>query len=754
MSSPLHRLLYPRSIAVIGGTAASIVIEKTRELGFSGAIYAVNPSRDELAGVRCVNSIENLPEVPDACFVGVSADASIVVVEELANLGVGGVVCYASDFAESDELGKIRQQNLLAAAASGAEPIAVIGPNCHGVINGFTGSALWPDQHGIVRVDSGVAIVAQSGNVGINLTLQQRGLPLAHMITIGNGAQVGSAQVVDELLNDQNISAIGIHMEGIGCVEEWSRVAIRALRKKIPLVVLKTGVSDLGARLALSHSGSLNSSDGLADEFFRRFGIARCHTLGELLETLKFIHFGGVLGGPEISSMSCSGGEASHIADLLEAQNAGLSEDRRLKFSALDSTTSEALSEVLGPKVKLSNPLDYHTYIWGDLDRLTRCFTAMLQGQFDLTIVILDYPLVGSDRGWQTTEQALIAAIRMTGRRAVITASLPENMPLSARTRLQSAGIAPMQGLADTLAAAGHAYTIGQAHRSNLPRPVSLVLNSGRYTCGAENLADPPKTGNADRADAHDRGESLLASLGWGGNAPHILDKTRIKAPLQFSGGQALGEFDSKRLLQLAGLTVPSTRVCSVDKVVENAAQVGFPVVLKTASNAVIHKSELQAVHLNLFDDQEVMVAARALAKIDSQILVERMITGSVAELIVGVARDEVFGPTLLLGFGGVEVELHADTVQLLLPVEEADVRTALSRLRSFPLLCGFRGRPLADIDGVIDAVLIVARLIESTAGHIDELDINPLIVMPKGRGVVVADAWIRMSDSLTKKSP
>ena len=243
----LRRLLNPRSIAVIGGRAAEVAVQQSRAIGYAGDLWPVNPSREQLGGVRCFADLAALPGVPDAAFVSVNRERSIEVVAELARLGVAGVVCHASGYAEDGEEGARLQRELVAAAGE----MALVGPNTLGFVNYLDGAALWPEQQGGERVSSGVALIAQSGNITENLTMQRRSLPVATLVTIGNSAVTGVVELVEAMLDDPRITAIGLCLEEIPEVAAFSRVAIEALRRRVPLVALKSGSSELGAQVTL-----------------------------------------------------------------------------------------------------------------------------------------------------------------------------------------------------------------------------------------------------------------------------------------------------------------------------------------------------------------------------------------------------------------------------------------------------------------------------------------------------------------------
>ena len=687
-ATDLHRLFAPRHVAVFGGAAAAEVIRQCRALGFGGAIWPVHPRHENVEGLGAFRDVASLPEAPDASFIAVPREGTVDIVAQLAARRAGGGVCYASGFAEVGGAGVALQRRLVAAAGQ----MPLIGPNCYGMLNYLDGVALWPDQHGGERVARGVAIVSQSGNIALNLTMQRRNLPLAYLITVGNKAGVGIEAIVEALLRDDRVSAIGLHIEGLDDVAAFSHVALKALAQGVPLVALKAGSSVLGASTTISHTGSLAGSDALYDALFARLGVARVHDPAALLETLKLLHVSGPLAGRRIISASCSGGEASLVADLAQP--------RALELPVVPPPAMDALHAVLGDKVTIANPLDYHTYIWGDLAAQTACFSAMLSCRFDMHLLVLDFPR--ADRcvsgAWQTTVDAFIAAHRHTPVPCGVVASMPEGMPDGVARQLLERGIAPMQGLAECLDAIGHAAAMGVA----------------RLRC-ADILALPGPGGP-------------VASTG-------LPRDWRMRM---------LDEVASKRALATFGLPIPRGEVASAGQAAVVAARLGFPVVVKAVSDTLAHKTEAGGVQLNLKSPAEVVDAVAAMAGLSDRFLVEDMATGVVAEFIVGVSRDPQFGLALTLGAGGVLVELLNDAVTLLLPVTRADIRAAFKSLRTWPLVSGYRGRPAGDVDALVDAVATVAAYAQANAAQLAELDVNPILVLPQGRGVVAVDAMIR----------
>jgi acyl-CoA synthetase (NDP forming) len=682
----LHRLFAPRHVAVFGGNAAAEVVRQCRALGFAGEIWPVHPRHDAVEGLPCFHDVAALPEAPDASFIAVPREGTVDIVAQLAARGAGGVICYASGFAEVGGAGVALQRRLVAAA--GAMPL--VGPNCYGMLNYLDGVALWPDQHGGERVGRGVAIVSQSGNIALNLTMQRRNLPLAYMVTVGNKAGAGIEAIVDALLQDERVSAIGLHVEGLDDVAAFSRVALKALDRGVPLVVLKAGSSALGASTTVSHTGSLAGPDALYDAMFRRLGVARVFDPAGLIETLKLLHVCGPLTGRRIVSASCSGGEASLVADLAQP--------RHLAMPALPAPARAALHAVLGDKVALANPLDYHTYVWGDLALQTACFSALLACDFDMHLLVLDFPR--ADRcvsgAWQTTVDAFIAAHARHPVPCAVLASLPEGMPDGVARQLLERGIAPMQGIAECLDAIGHAAAIGGVR--------------------------------ARRAD-------ILPLAG-----PHA-DKQGAARPHRM-----LDEMASKQALAAFGLPIPRGELASAMDAGVVAAQLEFPLVVKAVSATLAHKTEAGAVRLNLKSAAQVVDAVAAMAHLSDRFLVEQMAADVVAEIIVGITRDPHFGLALTLGAGGVWVELLQDATTVLLPAGRADVRRALESLRSWPLVCGYRGKPPGDVEALIDAVMAVTAYAQANAAQLRELDVNPVLVLPRGRGVVAVDAMIRVT--------
>ena len=687
----LERLFSPRSVAFIGGTFAEMAIRRNQELGYDGEIWPVHPTREEVEGFQAYPSIGDLPGVPDAAFVAVRRELTIEMVKQLSDAGVGGCVCYAAGFAEMGEEGQALQDRLVAAAGD----MPLVGPNCFGFVNYLEKTALWPYLFGGKPVERGIALISQSGNIAMNLTMNKRSVNFTHAIAGGNQAVLGQADYIDALLQDDRVAAIGMYIEGIDDIEHFSRSALQALKQCVPIVVLKVGKTESSARQAGSHTCSLTGSDVLFDALCDRLGIIRVDSLNRLLETLKVLSLGEGLNGRNMLSLSCSGGEASIIADAATEFD--------IEMKPFSDVQTKKLIGQLSNYVTVSNPFDYNTSIWGDRSAMERCFTTSMEGDHDAAMLLCDHPTVNSTEvdEWVTTIDAFIAAHKATGMPAFVVCTISELLPEHVREQLIAEGVVPLQGLDDALFA---------------------LSEAAKY-------------------------REFLADGASGATAP----KFATKAIAGDSSARFVDEWQSKCMLRDAGLTVLEGDVGSAADAAKIAERIGYPVVVKAVG--VLHKSDIGAVILNLQNAEEVTDAASKISEsvaethgAPEQFLVERMATGAIAELIVGIKRDDQFGPALVIGAGGILVELIADSVSLLLPTDRAAVTKAIESLSACKLIKGYRRNKAGDMNATVDAVLSVATFAESNWDNLMELDINPLLVLPEGQGVVVADALISFS--------
>jgi acyl-CoA synthetase (NDP forming) len=688
----LKRLLAPRHLAFVGGRSMARALKRCAEGGYLGEIWLVNPQHDTLEGVPCVRSIAELPCGPDAVFIATNRELTLTCVAELAAKGAGGAICYASGFAETGAEGQALQQQLLKAAGS----MALLGPNCYGLLDYLHSAALWPVAHGGKPVEKGVAVLTQSGNFAYNLSMSDRSLPVAYMASVGNQAQLGIAELMDVLLDEPRVTAIGLHLEGLKNVPGFARAAHKALEKGIPIIALKTGVSQIGAELALSHTSSLSGSDALYDSLFARLGVIRVSGPVSFVETLKAAACGKLPAGNSLIALACSGGDAGLIADYAERND--------LSLPTLDEGQVGELAQVLPTYANLVNPLDFTTAIWGDGEALNRMLDSALRTEADAAMLVLDYPaeFTGERKECDLLLELFCAALLRHGKTGFVTSAFPELLPAHARERLHAQGVAALQGVEDGLAAWG-------------------------------------------RIAGYQRNRQALLALGESALVPHC--------PNALVGeGRLLNEWNSKTALRAFGLPTPNGVLSTPDKALSDANALGYPLVLKAVSAQLPHKTEAGAVALNIKDATALSAALEKMrASIADyapqvpfdQILLEPMAKPPLAELIVGIKRENDFGLALVIGAGGILVELLKDSCSLLLPTTDGAIRKAVLSLRSAALLQGFRGREVADLESLVSAIRAVADYACENAGLLLELDVNPLLV--GAAGTTAVDALIRL---------
>ena len=680
-----ERLLSPRSIAVFGGTQAQEVIRQCDHMGYEGDIWPVHPSKDEILGRTVYRSVKDLPGSPDAAYVGVNRNLTIDIVRDLAARDAGGAICFATGFAEMGDEGSEVTQQLLEAAGD----MALVGPNCYGLLNYVSGAMLWPDQQGGRRVDRGVGIITMSSNVGFNLTMQRRGLPIAYMMSLGNRLKFDLHDAIELFARDEKVTALGLYLETMPDPRAFQAAVDVARDLGKPVVAVKTGRSQVAQKMVVSHTASLAGSDVLVSALFERLGVARVDSLEALIEALKVLHVLGPLKGGRIAAMSTSGGDLTLLADALSPG---------LTLPPLSERVADRLRSVVHERVVASNPFDYQMFTWDDEERSAENFGALLSDDFDVALCLLDYPRADlcDQSTWGGAERGFVRATKQTGTKGAVMATFSDTISEPVAARLMEDGVAMLAGIDAGVAAVKAAVDIGAAWQR--PRSLPLLTDPGRATQGSVKVLD---------------------------------------------------EAESKSLLTQCGVPTPASRIVhSAEEAVAAAEELGFPVVVKALG--VAHKTDVGGVRLDLRSADEVSAAALAMLGLSESILIERMVEGVVAELIVGVARDEQFGPYLVVGGGGILVELMKDSASLLLPVTREEALRALGELRCAPLLNCYRGCPQADLNAAADVILAVAGMVEKDPSSIVELDINPLFVLAEGEGAVAVDALIRLNASPT----
>lgn len=691
----LRRLLNPRHIAVIGGDDAARSASQCAAQ-FAGPVWGVNPKRETLGGVRCFKSVADLPEAPDAVFLATPRAAAAATLAELSARGAGGVACFTAGYAELGDAGRAAERELVEAAGD----MALVGPNCYGLVNYANGTILWPFGAGDARCERGIALVMQSGMIPANLTMNARSVPISIIISAGNQAVFAIEDYLDLLADDDRVTAIGLYIEGIRDLGKFARAALKALRAGKPLVVMKAGRSALAQALAVSHTGSLSGADQAFEAYFDRLGAIRVESPVALMETLKFLSVSGTPRGRRVAAFTCSGGEAALLADYCARCGLALPQP--------SPAAQQRLTRLLPDIATVSNPLDYTTPLWGNREKMPDVFGTLAGDGYDAAIVIQDFPpthIHADNRNYRNDAESFIEACAALGIPAASCCSLPENIDQETRELLIAGGVTPLQGFDSGLDALANACDYGVMRER--------ILRQGRDQ-----------------------------------------DIDFIAVPEASAPSRLLDEWQGKRLLARHGIEIPAGRLVDADDVDAGLDGIEYPVVVKAVARGLAHKSELGALRLGLTGEASVRAAVRdigaAVAGAQPAValqgyLVESMVDDVIAELLVGINTDAQFGQTLVIGSGGVMVELLRDTVTMLLPASEEQVRAALERLQVFRLLQGFRGRPAADLDAVVGAIVAITDFARDYHSRLLELDVNPLLVTP--RGCIAADVLLRETE-------
>ncbi|MEJ5022815.1 acetate--CoA ligase family protein [Ochrobactrum vermis] len=677
------RLLAPRTMAFIGGGQVEATLKTLRQQDYAGDVYVVNPKRSEIAGYKCIPSIADLPVSPDAIFLAVNADATINALRELSAMKAGGVVCYASGFSEIGAAGF--ERNLAFVEAAG--DMAVVGPNCYGLVNYVNHGTIWPAPYPKLLNSRGAAVISQSGNVTGHLVSNGRSVPYSYLISAGNQAVLGFEDYIDYLIDDPNVTCLGLFMEGIRDVTAFSQAALRARAKCIPIIVCRSGRSELGAVMAASHTSSLAGQNEYYEALFARLGVIETDTVPQFLEMMKLASIAAPVEGERVTVFSSSGGDNGLAADYCSFAG--------LQLPQPNQQQKDIIKPTLPDFGHVSNPLDFTAGYWGSEELLTPMFTTMLNGDYDAAMLVIDYPSVGSPYKDKSAHQAMDRALAAAGKAAgkpVFHASVnTESIPPEDAEALIAQGIVPLNGLHDA---------------------AQVVAKWANY-CKMI------------------RGDNQQGDVA-------LVPKVPFAVTVLPANGTTVNEAESKRRLSFYGLSGPEGDILTIESIRELPETFDAPMVLKVLHDQLAHKTEVGGVALNIRSRTDAITAAeRMVASVkqhDASIelttfLMEPMQAPPLAELIVGVKRDPLFGLVLVIGAGGILVELLKDATPLLLPVSRSDVENALRGLKSFALLDGFRGKPKVGLEPVIDAIMAIAAYAGDHRHNLLELDVNPLML-------------------------
>jgi len=695
-TSGLDALFAPKSIAVIGASSdqrrfGGRPIQYLLEAGFDGPIYPVNPGRPEIQGLPAYPEVAAVPGPVDCAILAVSAEATEAALAACAEKGARAAVIFGAGFSEVGAAGAGLQDRVLSLARETG--VRLLGPNCMGLFNArarFYATFASALEVG-VPPPGRIGVASQSGGYGGYLLkhLMMRGLGLSQWITTGNEADIDVGEALAWMAAQPETEILLGYIEGVRSGANLIAALELARAHDKPVVMMKVGRTEEGRRAAASHTASLTGEDEVYGAVFEKYGVFRPRTTEEMLDVCAALSLGKPLKGPRVGVISISGGVGVQIADYVS--DAGLSMGR------LPQPAQEAL-RALVPACSPNNPIDMTGLVTTNHDIMEKALDVTLaSGAFDATIIFLG--IAG-------------AAPSMAG-------------PLQ-------------QAIAN--ACGRHPEQLVSVAVTAEPDMVRGYADRGLLTC-----EDPSRAVATLAALDHFR---RLAA------APPSPAAAVAEAP-DLPPGRALNEAETKRLLAAIGIAAPREALARTPEAAAAcAAEIGFPVALKIVSPDLPHKSEYGGVRLRLGAQQDVaavareMLAAVAMRRPDARIdgfLVSEMIEGGV-ETILGVHRDPVFGPVVTFGLGGVLVELFKDAVCALAPVGLNAARAMIGKIRTAPLLTGYRGGPAHDVEALARAICALSAFVARHGDRIESLEINPLVVRPGAGGVLALDAAIELS--------
>ena len=689
----IRKLLNPRSLAICGpndkNNVGAQALANAIASGFSGPVYPINPNYETLQGLRCYPSLAVLPEVPDTVIVAVPTQGAMKILHEAAAIGVPSLIFFNGGFADAgNEAGRRRHQELMEVVDRTG--MAVAGPNCMGLLSRrkrFDSSFVPQPRPGHV---DGISVVSQSGgllNAFVELATN-RGIGFNYLISSGNEAVINTADYLEWLADDADTKVIVCVIEGLKQGPRFRAVLERATRRK-PVVIVKLGRSEAGQSAVMAHTGSLAGSDATFAAMGGQCGAVLVETVDAALETAAmFIKVPTPQGGRTVL-FSGSGGATALATDL--ASQLGL------KFNPLSTGTNARLQEIFEVERPFINPFDVGAYpLFLKNNNMERCLEVLAA---DDTIDLIGCVLV--------VQRDLL--------------------PMHKNVFDQMAAVA-----------------------ANVNKPIVLIAEMTSHWRDA-----PPDLGVHTTGSLHDGLIALRALVDYAAYrrrpAATVSAAANVAVPVPENGRAILTEFESKKVLGRAGLPVTREILArTADEAVSAAADIGFPVALKVQSPDLMHKTDAGALALGIGDEKEIRAAFERLianagrSRIDG-ILVQEMVEGGV-EFLLGMHRDAVLGPVVVLSPGGIFVELFEQSAALRLPPFGAEV--AESMIDEFAaarrLLDGFRGRPPADRAALVRLICDFSAFAAGVGEHVASIDLNPVSVLP--RGVKIVDAAIEFT--------
>ena len=700
----------PRSIALIGASKDFTKLSGRpqrflMEYGYGGKIFPINPNYPEIAGLKCYPNIAAVPEEIDLAVVGMAAAGVPAIIRECAAKGVKAVTVFSAGFAEMGEEGRKMQEELRQAALDGN--VALVGPNCAGLI-GVREKVIATFSSAMDRgsiLEGPVSFVAQSGGLGTYMfaAAQDAGVGFDYWVSTGNEAVLGFPDFVSYFVQQPTTGTIIAYMEDARDGEAFKRCALESLEAGKPLIILKVGESESGAKAASSHTGALAGSDRVYSAVFDQCGVIRAHDVEDLFDLANICASPKYPRGPRTALITISGGAGILMCDRCEESG--------LTVAKLEPKTMDALREVLPAFASVVPVVDVTAELVAK--------PGLLRRPMELTLADPNVDSLVIFLGLQVYNGAALASD--------IVAAAADTDKLVAVNWIAAPPVA-VQKLKE------HNIPVfpdpGRGIRS-VGALVSYVQRRERYMA---------KKGGAGKSAASATDQSKIAK------ARTIIEQARAE------GRKALTEGEGKAILEIYGITTPGRKLATSAAEAAKAAEgMGFPVAMKVSSAEITHKTEAGGVRLGIKDTKEAAAAfddiiakARTYdpgAKLDG-VLVEEMI-GDAVQVIVGFKQDPRFGPAITFGMGGIFVELLRDFALRVAPFDEEEALAMIQETKAYPLLTGFRGDQKRDVSAIAKVILAACHLAQDFKDSLAELDINPLMVLPEGKGAKAVDALL-----------
>lgn len=699
-SERLKSLLSPRSVAVVGASenpgAGLNVIENLLSIGYKGKIYPVNPRRSTVLGFSCFPSLRDIPDEIEMVAIVLSAEKVFPVLQEGAEKGIKAAWAFASGFSESGEEGKKLQEEI--SQFCGEKGIQFCGPNCVGLVNLSDRFAAFSAPLNNHLKKGSLGAIVQSGSVCLALTNSNRGIGFSKIISTGNEAVLDATEYMNFLLDDPETQALALFIESFRKPEALEFLSQKAKEARKPVILVKVGRSELGQRATAAHTGALAGSDKVYDAAFKKMGFIRVDDLDELLEASNLFLFlrENLPFSEKVAMLTVSGGEIGLIADL--------SEGLGFSYCDLSPESKRKLREALPPYTAISNPLD----AWGsgDLEKTYPPSMEILASESGVSMLLVSLDATGDLSPKQTEQYLTIArAASLTkkshGKPIAFFSNISGGFDPKIRQVLEEAEIPFLQGTRESLKAVEKLIWYSKFLKREKP---GMPSEEGKLKIAKEVF--PSKEG--------------------------FLKERKAKEILEFYGIKSPKEFVVKE----------------VKEALDRASFIGYPVVLKVHSDKILHKTDSGGVILNIQNPEELKNAFLEISKAfpdENEFLLAQMLKGEVAEAILGISSDPSFGPVLVFGSGGILVELLKDSSIRLPPVDFPEAMEMVQETKLFQLISGYRGKAKGDLQSLCQAIVGLGRLALDFKDRIKALDINPLFIMPEGKGVFAVDALMEL---------